>query len=55
MPTAEKCAHPACDCPAQEGEKYCSPYCHDAGDLTEISAAVAIWIARRSCCPAMPH
>jgi hypothetical protein len=37
MSTTEKCAHPSCDCPAQEGEKYCSPYCHDAGDLTEIT------------------
>jgi hypothetical protein len=30
------CAHPACNCPVQEGEKYCSPYCHDAADTTEI-------------------
>jgi hypothetical protein len=31
------CAHPACNCPAPEGEKYCSQYCKDAGDTTEIS------------------
>ena len=31
------CEHPACQCMAPEGEKYCSTYCHDAGDTTEIS------------------
>jgi|GraSoiStandDraft_41_1057321.scaffolds.fasta_scaffold2604856_1 hypothetical protein len=31
------CAHPACICPVPEGEKYCSPYCEDAGNITEIS------------------
>ena len=25
-----KCAHTTCDCPAPQGEKYCSEYCHDA-------------------------
>ena len=34
---SEKCAHPACNCPAPQGEKYCSGYCHDAGDLTELA------------------
>jgi hypothetical protein len=34
---ANKCAHPACSCPAPEGEKYCSTYCHDAGKLTELA------------------
>ena len=24
------CAHPACDCPPEEGSKYCSEYCKDA-------------------------
>ncbi len=24
---AEKCAHPACNCPVPKGSKYCSPYC----------------------------
>jgi hypothetical protein len=33
----DKCAHPACNCPAPKGEKYCGAYCHDAGDLTELS------------------
>ena len=34
---SEKCAHPACNCPAPQDEKYCSPYCHDAGDLIELA------------------
>lgn len=25
-----KCAHPACDCPAQNNSKYCGEYCEDA-------------------------
>ena len=25
-----KCTHPACDCPAEEGSKYCSEYCKEA-------------------------
>lgn len=33
----EKCAHPACSCMAGEDNKYCSQYCEDAGDTTEIS------------------
>jgi len=32
----EKCAHPSCDCPAEEGSKYCSEYCKEAGNVTEI-------------------
>lgn len=32
-----KCAHPACDCTVPDGTKYCSPYCDDAGDTTEIA------------------
>lgn len=32
----KKCAHPACNCMPPKGEKYCSPYCHDAGTLTEL-------------------
>ena len=31
------CAHPACQCRAPQGEKYCSQYCRDAADTTEIS------------------
>jgi hypothetical protein len=31
------CAHPACNCMVSKGEKYCSAYCHDAADTTEIS------------------
>jgi hypothetical protein len=39
MPEKRKgmCAHPACQCPVEEGEKYCSQYCEDAADTTEIS------------------
>jgi hypothetical protein len=33
----KKCAHPACDCEVEPGTKYCSAYCRDAGDTTEIS------------------
>jgi hypothetical protein len=25
-----KCAHPACDCPTEEGSKYCGEYCKNA-------------------------
>lgn len=31
-----KCAHPSCDCPASKEDKYCSEYCKDARDVTEI-------------------
>jgi len=34
---SKKCAHPACQCPAPEGEDYCGTSCKDAGDMTEIS------------------
>jgi hypothetical protein len=34
---SEKCAHPACNCPAPQDEKHCSAYCHDAGDLLELA------------------
>jgi hypothetical protein len=32
-----KCAHPACSCPVEKGEKYCSQYCKDAGSTMEIA------------------
>jgi hypothetical protein len=33
----KKCQHPACNCILDEGDNnYCSPYCHDAGDKTEL-------------------
>jgi hypothetical protein len=35
--TENKCAHPACNCEAREGEDYCSNYCQDAGSLTELA------------------
>ena len=37
MAEIKNCGHPACNCPAPEGEKYCSTYCHDAGKLTELA------------------
>lgn len=37
MAKDNKCAHPACGCPAAEGSKYCSTYCQDAGDTIEIA------------------
>jgi len=37
MQEAKKCAHPACDCEVDQHTKYCSAYCKDAGDTTEIA------------------
>lgn len=31
-----KCAHPICSCAVTDDDKYCSEYCRDAKDLTEI-------------------
>ncbi len=28
--TTGKCAHGACDCPPEEGSKFCSEYCKEA-------------------------
>jgi hypothetical protein len=33
---SDKCAHPSCSCTVTEVDEYCSEYCRDAGDLTEI-------------------
>ena len=33
----KKCVHPACSCTAPQDSKYCSTYCEDAKDTTEIS------------------
>jgi hypothetical protein len=30
--TPGKCAHGPCDCPAEQGSKYCSEYCKNAED-----------------------
>lgn len=30
------CKHPACSCPVEKGEKYCSPTCEGAGDTMQI-------------------
>jgi hypothetical protein len=32
----KKCAHAACTCPADEGEKYCSAYCQGKAGTTTI-------------------
>jgi hypothetical protein len=39
MADTAKCAHPACNCMVGKGGafgKYCSEYCKDAGDKTEL-------------------
>ncbi len=33
----DKCAHPACACLRTKDSKYCSPYCEDAKDTTELA------------------
>jgi hypothetical protein len=35
--TETKCAHPICNCEAAPDNQYCSAYCEDAKDTTEIS------------------
>ncbi len=37
MAESDKCAHPACNCMSTPENKYCSPYCEDAGDKIELS------------------
>jgi hypothetical protein len=37
MTEERKCAHPACNCPAQNDSKYCSTYYHDAGHTLELA------------------
>ena len=37
MKETKKCAHPACNCLAPVGEKYCGAYCHDMRELTELA------------------
>jgi hypothetical protein len=37
MADDKKCAHPACNCVATKDSKYCSQYCHDAGNTVELS------------------
>jgi hypothetical protein len=31
------CAHPGCECPVANGEKYCSDYCESLGNLLSIA------------------
>ncbi len=33
---AHPCAHPSCKCQVAEKNKYCSEYCLEARDITEI-------------------
>lgn len=35
--SANKCAHPICTCTVADDDKYCSEYCRDAKDITEIN------------------
>jgi metallothionein len=37
MAENQKCAHPACNCMAAKDSKYCSTYCHDAGNTLELA------------------
>jgi metallothionein len=37
MASTNKCKHPACSCTVPEGEKYCSPACEGAGEITELA------------------
>ncbi len=37
MSNVQKCAHPACNCAAPKDSKYCSQYCNDASDTTELA------------------
>ena len=32
-----KCDHPACNCVVGDDDDYCSEYCENAGDITEIA------------------
>jgi len=36
MADTKKCAHPACNCTVENGEKYCSTYCRDAKNTVEL-------------------
>jgi hypothetical protein len=35
--TATKCAHPACGCLTGNGNTYCSQFCKESANLTEIA------------------
>ena len=36
MPVTKKCAHPACQCTAQEESDFCGTYCEGAGKEPDI-------------------
>ena len=36
MAKDKKCAHPSCNCRANDKSDYCSTYCEGAGKMTEI-------------------
>jgi len=55
VPTGNKCAHPACNCPVEPGQEFCSSACERAPDKalagTEChcnhqSCALAAWRTR---------
>lgn len=37
MADSKKCAHPACTCEVEKGQKYCSQYCKDAKGTLELA------------------
>ena len=40
MGPAEKCAHPACECMVEKGQrfgKFCSEHCKESGHLTTLN------------------
>ena len=36
-PEDNKCEHESCNCRVTGDDDYCSEYCRDAGDITEIA------------------
>jgi hypothetical protein len=37
MSSANKCAHPACNCQTADGQKHCSEVCADAQRISELT------------------
>ncbi len=37
MSKQEKCKHAACNCMSPQGQSYCSDWCKDAKNMTEIA------------------
>jgi hypothetical protein len=36
---SKKCAHPSCNCRAQEGSQYCGAYCEGEGGTADITCS----------------